>query len=584
MLQGLPVSPGIAVGRAVIVRFGGTPAFRRAVLPEGLAEEERRLRRAAKAATEDFLKHSRESSGAIGSELATILEAHGLIASDETLLSAIVEHMRKERVNCEWALAAVAREMAARLELADASAMRERAADITDVAREIARQLSGGNPLPDRDLPRGSILVADELSPADAARLDPRRVRAIALERGGPTSHASIIARSFGLPAVAGVAGLCDAVSPERPIVVDGDRGIVDPSPSKEKIRKSLVKVHEAREKIRRLRARTAGAAATADGVRIIVRANLELTEEIPSIDLWHAEGVGLFRSEFLYLGAAPGSPGVEEQRAAYERLIEASRPHPVVVRTYDLGGEKGIGPAPGENPALGLRGLRYCLAHPGLFEEQLTALCLASRKGELRILLPMVAGLRELRAARAHLEKVVKRVGLTAAPALGVMIEVPSAALLADRLALEADFFSIGTNDLAQYALAVDRSNPDVSDLYRPLHPAILRMIRFVVEAGAACGRPVAVCGEMAADPLGIGVLVGLQIRELSVTPVAIAGVKDTLLAIDSNRARMLAVKALNASETSEVEKMFRALPHAAAAVTAEKRALRIQESEPLR
>jgi phosphotransferase system enzyme I (PtsI) len=586
MLQGLPVSPGIAVGRAVIVRFGGTPAFRRAVPPEQLAEEERRLRRAATAATEDFLKHSRESSGAIGSELATILEAHGLIASDETLLSAIVEHMRKERVNCEWALAAVAREMAQRLELADASAMRERAADITDVAREIARQLSGGNPLPESDLPRGSILVADELSPADAARLDPRRVRAIALERGGPTSHASIIARSFGLPAVAGVAGLCDAVSPERPIIVDGDRGTVDPSPSKEKIRKSLVKVHEGREKVRRLRARTAGAAVTADGVRIIVRANLELTEEIPSIDRCHAEGVGLFRSEFLYLRAAPKSPGVEEQRAAYERLIEASSPHPVVVRTYDLGGEKGIGPAPGENPALGLRGLRYCLAHPELFEEQLTALCLASRKGELKILLPMVAGLQELRAARALLEKAAQRVGISKAPALGVMIEVPSAALLADRLALEVDFFSIGTNDLAQYALAVDRSNPDVSALYRPLHPAILRMIRFVVEAGAACGRPVAVCGEMAADPMGIGVLVGLQIRELSVTPVAIAGVKDSLRAIDSRRARTLAVKALNVSETAEVERLFRTLPHAPAppAVAAEKRPLKIQESEPAR
>ena len=583
MLQGLPVSPGIAVGRAFIVRFAGTPAFRRALQPEEFADEVRRLRRAAKAATEDFLKHSRESSGAIGSELATILEAHGLIASDEMLLSAIIDHMRRERVNCEWALAAVARNMADRLELADASAMRERAADITDVAREIARQLSGGNPSPELELPRGSILVADELSPADAARLDPGRVRAIALERGGPTSHASIIARSFGLPAVAGVPGLCDAVSPERPIVVDGDRGIVEISPSKEKIRKSLIRVREAREKGRRLRARTAGAAATSDGVRIIVRANLELTEEIPSIDRCHAEGVGLFRSEFLYLGAAPKTPSVEEQREAYEKLIGASSPHPVVVRTYDLGGEKGIGPAPGENPALGLRGLRYCLAHPDLFDEQLTALCLASRKGDLRILLPMVAGMRELRAARSHLDKAVTRAGLSESPPLGVMIEVPSAALIADRLALEADFFSIGTNDLAQYALAVDRSNPDVSALYRPLHPAILRMIRFVVEAGAACNRPVAVCGEMAADPLGIGVLVGLQIRELSVTPVAIAGVKDALLAIDSNRARALAVRALNVSESSEVEKIFRTLPHAAA-VTAEKRSARIHESEPAR
>ena len=584
MLQGIPVSPGIAVGRAVVVRFGGTPAFRRAMPPDQMEAEEKRFRKAAHAAAEDFFAQSKQSSGDMSSELGAILEAHGMIASDESLLSPVVERMRRERVNAEWALAGVSRELAARLEASPSAAMRERAADIRDVAREISRHLSGGDPLQRKDLPRGSILVADELSPADTARLDPRRVRAIALERGGPTSHASIIARSFGLPAVAGVPALCDAVSPERPIIVDGDRGIVESAPSKDKLRRALVKVREAKERTRRLRARTAGAAVTADGIRIVLRANIELAEEIPALEYWHAEGVGLFRSEFLYLKAAPSTPSVEEQRDAYERLLAAVGPHPVTVRTYDLGGEKGIGPTTDENPALGLRGLRYCLAHPKLFEEQLTALCLASRKGELKILLPMVAGVSEVRAARRHLEKVCREVDLKSPPPLGVMIEVPSAALLADRLALEADFFSIGTNDLAQYALAVDRSNPDVSALYRPLHPAILRMIRFVVEAGAACGRPVAVCGEMAADPLGIGVLVGLQIRELSVTPVAIAGVKDTLLAIDSNRARMLAVKALNASEASEVEKMFRALPHAAAAVTAEKRALRIHESEPLR
>jgi phosphoenolpyruvate-protein phosphotransferase (PTS system enzyme I) len=573
MLHGLPVAPGIAVGRAVIVRFGGTPVFRRAVSSDELESEERRLRRASRAATEDFLRHSRESRGDIGSELAAILEAHGMIASDESLLAAIVERMGKERVNAEWALASVSRDMAQRLETADSATMRERASDITDVAREIGRHLSGGEPLARGELPRGSILVADELSPADAARLDPRRVRAIALERGGPASHASIIARSFGLPAVAGVAGLCEAVSPERPIIVDGDRGIVEPSPSKERIRRGLLRVREGQERNRRLRARTAGAASTGDGVRIIVRANLELTEEIPSIERCHAEGVGLFRSEFLYLAAAPAAPTVEAQRAAYERLLEAAAPHPVVVRTYDLGGEKGIGPARGENPALGLRGLRYCLANPEIFDAQLTALCLASRKGDLKILLPMVAGVGELRAARRHLERVVKKLGLTRTPPLGVMIEVPAAALIADRMALEADFFSIGTNDLAQYALAVDRANPDVSALYRPLHPAILRMIRTVVEAGAAHGRPVAVCGEMASDPIGIGVLVGLQIRELSVTPVAIAGVKDVLSGIDSERARGLAEKALNASEASEVERMFRSVSEAGAPAAAPRR-----------
>ena len=573
MLQGLPVAPGIAVGRAVIVRFGGTPAFRRAVPADELEAEQRRLRKAARAATEGFLKHSRESRGDMGSELAAILEAHGMIASDETLLAAIVERMGKDRVNAEWALASVSRDMAQRLEEADSAAMRERAEDITDVAREIGRHLSGGEPLSHGELPRGSILVADELSPADAARLDPRRVRAIALERGGPTSHASIIARSFGLPAVAGIAGLCEAVSPERPIIVDGDRGVVEPSPSMARIRRGLVLVREGQERNRRLRARTAGAAATGDGIRIIVRANLELTAEIPSIERCHAEGVGLFRSEFLYLAAAPEAPTVEAQRAAYERLLEAAAPHSVVVRTYDLGGEKGIGPARGENPALGLRGLRYCLANPEIFDAQLTALCLASRKGELKILLPMVGGVGELKAARRHLERAVKKTGLARTPPLGVMIEVPAAALIADRMALEADFFSIGTNDLAQYALAVDRSDPDVSALYRPLHPAILRMIRTVVQAGEEHGRPVAVCGEMASDPIGIGVLVGLQIRELSVTPVAIAGVKDVLSGIDSERAFALAEKALNASEASEVEKMFRSFSEPAAPAAAPRR-----------
>jgi phosphotransferase system enzyme I (PtsI) len=558
MLQGVSVSPGIAAGRAVIVRFGGLPAFRRAVDAAGLDREERRLRRAAERAAQEFTRHAGEAKGDIGPELAAILEAHALIAGDETYLGAIVAHIRRDRVNAEWALAEATRELSGRLAAADSAAMREREADIADVAREVALQLSGGaRPVP-AEMPRGSILVADELSPADAARLDPRRVRALALERGGPTSHASIIARSFGLPAVVGVAGLCEAVSPERPIVVDGERGVVETHPSRERIRRVLLRAREERERHRRLRGRAARPGATRDGVAVAVRANLELAEEIAALERSGAEGVGLFRSEFLYLRALPRSPGIEEQREAYETLLAAAAPHPVVVRTYDLGGEKGIGPSPGENPALGLRGLRYCLRNPELFDEQLTALCLASRKGEVRILLPMVTSLPELSRARQAVARAASRTGLSRSPALGVMVEVPSAALLADHLAGEADFFSIGTNDLAQYALAVDRANPEVSDLYRPLHPAILRLIRLVVDAGRARGRPVAVCGELAAEPLGAMVLVGLGITDLSMTPVAIPTLKDYLSTVDAGRARTLAARALEAADSSEVERIL--------------------------
>ncbi|MEO8432766.1 MAG: phosphoenolpyruvate--protein phosphotransferase [Acidobacteriota bacterium] len=559
ILQGLPVSPGVAVGRAVIVRFGGLPAYRRSIGPEEFEADERRLRRAARKASEDFLHHSSEAKGEMGSELAAILEAHGMIATDETFLGAIVERMRRDRVNVEWALASIAGEFGQRLERADAAAMRERAADVTDVAREVARHLSGAGRGVPEELPRGSILVADELSPVNAARLDPRRVRALALERGGPTSHASIIARSFGLPAVVGIPGLCDLVSPDRPIVVDGDRGSIEPDPSKDRLRRTLLRVRDARERSRRLRTKTSRPAETSDGVRIVVRANLELPEEMGALDRFHAEGVGLFRSEFLYLKAAPRTPGIEEQRAAYEELLEAAGDHPVVVRTYDLGGEKGIAPAAGENPALGLRGLRYCLANPALFEDQLSALCLAAPRGELRILLPMVTSVGEFRAARAHLAAVASRLGVRKAPPLGVMIEVPSAALLADRFAEEVDFFSVGTNDLTQYALAVDRANPEVSSLYRALHPAILRMIGLVVAAGAARDRPVAVCGEMASETLGIAAIIGLGIREISVTPVAIPGVKQNIGAVDAARAAEQASRALECDDPAEVERIFR-------------------------
>ena len=525
-----------------------------------MEEEERRLRRAARKATESFMKHSRETSGEIGTELAAILEAHGMIASDETYLQAIIDRMRRDHVNAEWALAEVSSELGARLAKADSDAMRDRAADIDDVAGEIALHLSGGErPLPEK-LPRGSILIADELTPVDAARLDPRRVRGLALERGGPTSHASIIARSFGLPAVFGIPGLCETVSPDRPIVVDGDRGTVDPAPSKEKLRRTALRSREASARrppaarAHRPRRHDARRCARARARQPRVHRGVCGAGALPC--RWgRAVPLGV---PLPALRPAAGPPS----RSSVPPTRGSSRPPTATPSSSEptTWAERRGSARRAERTPRWASGA-CATAWPLPSSSRPSSRRSASRRGKgtcgscCRWSLPWA----ELREAKGQLEKAAKTVGLSRLPPLGIMVEVPSAALVADRLATEADFFSIGTNDLTQYALAVDRANPEVSDLYRPLHPAILRMIKFVVDAGSAHNRPVAVCGELAADPVGIAVLVGLGITEVSVTPVAIASVKDSLASVDSGRARALAARAIQAEDAAEVDKIFR-------------------------
>jgi phosphotransferase system enzyme I (PtsI) len=561
MLRGISVSGGTAVGRAVVVRTDRGTVARLPVDPGRVEQECLRLREAAQAASRRLQALSHEHAAAIGSEVSAILSAHALIAVDPSFLNAIEKLIRRQHINAEWALRTVAEEFRQRLASSSDPLFSERSEDVSQVARSIGAELGsgGGSEFDFSSVESGSILVADELSPVQAARLDPRILGGIAFERGGANSHAAIIARSFGLPAVVGVRGLLDATARQRPMIVDGDRGAVEPRPTKEQIRRALERVKVFRSDEERRRARSGEPVVTRDGVRLCLRANLELAEESDLLPQYGAEGVGLFRSEFLCLRAGGSLPGVAEQRRAYEVLLQKAAPHPVVVRTYDLGGEKELAGPGRDNPALSVRGIRYSLSRPEEFREQLRALLQASAAGSLRILLPMISSPDEIAAARCHLEAVAQEEHIRVLPPLGAMIEIPSAAILVRPIARACDFLSIGTNDLAQYALAADRGDPSVAGYYRPTSPAVLRMIKWTLEAGRETGRPVAVCGELAGDPVGAAMLVGLGLQDLSMTPVLLPRIQELGRRFEAHRLGALAERALEASTAEEAEEPFR-------------------------
>jgi len=556
LLKGESVSGGVAVGRAVVLRTRDGWVARLPIDPGRIDEECARLRVAAEAAAEKLAAFSRRATEGIGAELSSILSAHALIALDPVFLKPVEKRIRREQINAEWALRTTAEELCERLAGSPDPVFSSRGEDVLEVARAIAGELSSSGETFDKaPIAPGSILVADDLSPLQAARLDPERFSGIALERGGIHSHAAIIARSFALPAVVGVAGLLEKVARQRPIVVDGDRGLVEPAPSREQLRRALERASRLREEERHREAfpPVRRPRVTRDGDTFALRANVELPAEVRTLGKLGAEGIGLFRSEFLYLTASDGPPPSAEQERVYGAMLAACRPHPVVIRTYDLGGEKGWGPADRDTSAMGLRGIRHSLAHPELFRDQLRALVRASRHGALRILLPMVSSPSEVVKAREHLRAVAEEERLESPP-LGVMIEVPSAVMLVAELARVADFFSIGTNDLAQYVLAAERTDPAVAGYYRPAAPPVLRMIKWAIDSARDAGRPLAVCGELAGDPTGACLLTGMGVRELSMSPVLIPKIDETLARFSVEELRSFAAAAVASESAAQV------------------------------
>lgn len=561
-LQGLAAAQGIAIGRAVVIANRALEVFRIPISADETEAELQRLKSACTATQRQILGTRAKASELFGQELAAIFDAHALLLSDRMFLDQVEQRIVDEQVNAEWAVHETSRELVKRFSEIENPYLRERGQDLEDIGRQLLRVLQGIAHHEIADIEGDVILVADELVPSEAIRLGRDKIVGFAIEAGGRTSHTSIIARSLGLPAVTGLEEVTDYVTNSDPVIVDGGAGcvILHPTPD------VLAEYERRRAELTAERSLVAASreqpAATADGEAVELMANIDLPEELPELGRVGARGIGLYRSEFLYMETDPLLPTEADHLRIYCRLIAAAAPFPAVVRTYDLGGRKlarEMMSSAEENPVLGLRGIRLTLARPQIFRTQIRALLRAAATGDLWIMAPMVSRVEEVEALRRFLAEAseeLAREGLDhrAAVRVGIMVEVPAAAIIADSLARAVDFMAIGTNDLIQYALAVDRNNRSVANLYEPAHPAILRMLRFVIESADAAGIPVSLCGEMGADAQLLPLLVGLGLRRISASPRALPGLRRKLAAIRRDEAARIALACCDAGSAAEV------------------------------
>ena len=561
--KGFGVSPGIAIGRAVIVEKRVAAVYRVPIRDEEVAGEVTRFMESLETTRVELNELKLKVSRSMGDEFASIFEAHAMIVSDPSFADKVIQKIESEGVNAEWALSEVQEEYQARFQSFDDEYLRERMADVKDVAERVLVHLSGIAHHDLSEIKHDIVILADDLTPSDTIHFNRRPIVGFATESGGRTSHTSIIAKSLFMPAVIGVPRLTKMIDNDELIIVDGYEGsiVVNPTPAMVAEYRSRVTRHEEAEK--RLLENRELAAVTRDHRQIALQANIELVEELGDAAKFGAEGIGLYRSEFLYISKSPDLPSEDEHFAVYKRLAEALAPNPCVIRTFDLGGKKLAREVMGskeDNPVLGLRGLRLCMKHRDMFKIQLRALLRASVYGNLRIMFPLVSGVQELRQVKTLVRELRNELDVEGVPhnpnlPIGIMIEVPSAAMIADLLATEADFFAIGTNDLIQYSLAIDRSNENVSYLYEPLHPALLRLIKLVIDAGKKAGIPVSMCGEMASDPIYAIVLLGLGLEIFSMNPSSIPVIKNVVRSVRYRDCRRIAEIALQKKTAQEIE-----------------------------
>lgn len=533
VITGIPVSSGIAIGKAYFVNRSHRAALPRQTVAHELVDAEAARLRDAFTAVEQELASVREKVPAELREHQLILDSHLMMLRDPKLGGKAEEHVRELRVNAEWALEKAVSELAATFEAMDNPYIRERMQDVHLVADRVLARLIGEENILKATQGR-CIILAHDLTPADTLALQVDKIMAFATARGGKTSHTGIMARTLGIPAMVGVEDLEDSVADGDIVVVDGLEGRIVVDPEEHELAAFNERQAQFEEYQRKIIRRCHLPGETIDGYRVQVMANIDLFEEVAAVLDNGGEGIGLYRTEYNYINRT-GLPDEEELFEKYSDLASIMAPSKVVFRTLDLGADKFIS-AYGEldemNPAMGLRAIRFCLRHPDLFKTQLRAILRASAFGNASIMFPMISGLKELRRSKHYLYEAMEELRKRGQKyneniPVGIMIELPAAVMVAEILAREVDFFSIGTNDLIQYSLGIDRTNSHVSYLYQPLHPAVLRSIKHVVDAGHEAGIEVSLCGEVASDPFCVPILMGMQVDSISMTPQAIPGIK---------------------------------------------------------
>jgi phosphotransferase system enzyme I (PtsI) len=560
--EGAGVSPGMACGKIHVVRddLDDVPRYR--IAPSQVPDEIGRFETALIQTRMQILEMQQRIAESIGAKDAAIFDAHLLVVEDRTLIDEVLRKLETDLCNVEWVFQEVAMRYAETLNKIDDPYLRERALDIQDVTKRVIRNLQGKAPKTFLALSESHILVAHNLTPSDTASINRANVLAIATDLGSRTSHAAILARSLNIPAVVGLHDITAKLETGQHVLVEGSDGLLIVNPAPGTIAHYAELESRRAEVVAQLKELRTTRSTTRDGRHIVLSANIELPEDVEAVAANGAEGIGLYRTEFLYLNRTT-LPTEDEQFETYRKVAERVRPDPLIIRTFDLGGDK---LAPGTvditdelNPFLGWRAIRLCLEHIEIFKTQLRAILRASAVGNIKIMFPMISGLEELRRAKAVLAECneeLRRSGIPFAEEIevGAMIEIPSAAICANALAREVDFFSIGTNDLIQYALAVDRVNEKIAYLYEPTHPAILRLLRMTTEAAHAHHIWVGVCGEMAGDVALVPLLLGLGMDELSAGATVVPRVKRAVQSLAIPECRELVEETLKLNTSSEI------------------------------